>query len=187
MPCGCKEFAASRCKCSRYREAFPDCECEDQSVGDHDLGPVGDKEILVRMVFDPEDIVDGNVKPEYYRRDVSKKGMSVDRSAHIADADLVSKMMADRRYDKFKQLAFVAAMSGRIKQMLWQGRRSFCIYDTGTPTHKSHADICQNVYYEKGSGVPYSRETNLEVGRQIHKAFTRPSPLPGEARASLVE
>ena len=55
MPFRCKELERKYhdrgCKCIRYREEHPACECERYSVSDHSPGLVRDDELLIRTLY----------------------------------------------------------------------------------------------------------------------------------------
>ena len=99
MPCTCKELESQHgsgdCKCVRYREQFPNCECERHSVSDHSPGLVEDDEPLVRTLYSPHHInkATGDVTPAAFA-DATTRGLSVNRMQHISEAELLAKIEA---------------------------------------------------------------------------------------------
>lgn len=62
---------------------------------------------------------------------------------------LKSSKRADARYNGY--LKFTATCSGDVRELLRDGQRLFCIYDSATVENKAHADICQNVHVKRGT------------------------------------
>ena len=106
MPCSCIDLESQhghgQCKCSHYRQHFPDCACEGESVSHHSPGLVEDDEVLVRTVF-REGVVDsdGRPKPSYFRRDPESRGFSVDRMRIVNPQSLAMSKKADSRYNGY--------------------------------------------------------------------------------------
>lgn len=180
MSCGCMELEAKhgqgKCKCAHYREMFPDCACERESVSKHSPGSVGSDEVLVRTLFREQDLdPDGRVKPIHFRPELSTRGLSVDR-VHLAGTEkLVSNKCADRRYNGY--LSFLAVRCGDIRDLLGdEGRRLFCIYDTAIKDNRAHADICQNVVLPRGEENRTSRM--MAIAWQLRDAFGMPQQVP---------
>lgn len=180
MSCSCVELEAKygqgKCKCAHYREIFPDCACERESVSKHSPGSVDNSETLVRTIFREQDVgSDGLVKPAHFRPEPSTRGFSVDR-VHLAGVEgLRSSKRADPRFDGY--LSFVAARCGDIRYLLAdEGRRLFCIYDTAIEENRAHADICQNVVLQSGDENRKSRM--MDIAWQLRDAFGAPQQEP---------
>lgn len=179
MSCTCLELETRHgqgdCKCTRYRERFPDCECEHQTVSKHSPGPVGDSEVLVRTLFRDHPIdPDGRLKPAYFRPDPEARGFSVDRVLFTGTESLILSKRADARYRCY--LRFIATCTKDVRGLLQDGTRLFCVYDSGTVVNKYHADICQNVHIEPGAHNRKSRM--MEIAWQLRSVFTPPQPIP---------
>ena len=185
MSCSCIEmetqYGQGSCKCARYRENFPDCACEHESVSEHSPGPVADNEVLVRTLFREQQIdQDGRLKPVYFRREPETRGFSVDRVILRGPECLKSSKRADARYNGY--LKFIATCSKDIRGLLEGGKRLFCVYDSATDENNAHADICQNVHIERGA--PNRKRRMMEITWQLRSAFrssqaTPPASLPG--------
>ena len=180
MPCGCMELEAkysqTECKCARYRESFPDCVCERESVSIHSPGRVEDNEVLVRSIF-TERLLDreGRVKPTHFRPEPSTRGFSVDRVNRTRVGFLKSSKRKDARFKGY--LKFAAARSGDIRDLMNEdGTRLFCIYDTATAGNHAHADICQNVILQVGA--ENRKKRMMEIAWQLNRAFSIPLPEP---------
>ena len=180
MPCSCIEletkYGQGDCKCARYREHFPDCACEQESVSEHSPGPVDDREVLVRTLFSDQQIDrDGRPKPSYFRPDPATRGFSVDRMLLASPESLASSKEADARYNGY--LRFIATRSKDVRALALDDRkRLFCVYDSATAENNAHADICQNVYVEPGAQDRKRRM--MEIAWQLRHAFHPPQPVP---------
>ena len=179
MSCSCMELEAQygqdNCKCARYREKFPDCACERESVSEHSPGLVTDSEVLVRTLFRQEDIdQDGRLKPAYFRRDPEARGFSVDRVLPMGPELLKSSKCADARYNGYLQ--FIAARAKDLRDLLEQEKRLFCVYDSGTAENNFHVDICQNLIVEPGA--PNRKMRMLDIAWQLRSTFCAPQPVP---------
>ena len=179
MSCSCIEletqYGQGDCKCVRYREEFPDCVCEHESVSAHSPGPVADNEVLVRTLFREQQIdQDGRLKPTYFRPEPATSGFSVDRVLLMGPESLQSNKRADARYNGY--LKFIATCSKDVRDFLEGGKRLFCIYDSGTDENSFHADICQNVHVEPGAQNRKPRM--MEIAWQLRSAFRPPQPIP---------
>lgn len=179
MSCSCMELEArygqDHCKCTRYREKFPDCECERESVSEHSPGPVADSEVLVRTLFQQQQIDRaGRLKPVYFRRDPEARGFSVDRVLLMGPDSLKSSKRADVRFDGY--LRFIATCAKDIRELLERDKRLFCVYDSGTAENNFHADICQNLHVEPGT--PNRKARMMEIAWQLRSTFCAPQPVP---------
>ena len=81
MSCRCIElethYGQGDRKCARYREKFPECVCEHESVSEHSPGPVADGEVLVRNLFrEQQTDQEGHLKPVYFRPEPATRGFS---------------------------------------------------------------------------------------------------------------
>lgn len=186
MSCSCKELESQYgevdCKCTRYRETFPDCQCEEESVSSHSPGLVDGGEVLVRTLFAAQAIGhDGRPKPLYFRSDASKGGFSVDRMRHTGVEDLIFAKKQDPRYKGY--LRFVSAICKVIRELRHEdGRRLFCVYDSATKENGAHADICQNVYFR--AGTEKRKQRMMEIAWQLRHAFSKAQPIPPTSLAS---
>lgn len=179
MSCRCIEletqYGQGDCKCAHYREEFPECACEHESVSEHSPGPVADSEILVRTLFREQHVgQDGHLKPLYFRPEPATRGFSVDRVLLVGSDPLKSSKRADARYNGY--LKFIATYSKDVRVLLEGGKRLFCVYDSATATNKAHADICQNVHIKPGA--PNRKRRMMEIAWQLRSAFRRPQPVP---------
>ena len=180
MPCGCRELEAkysqTECKCARYRDKFPDCMCERESVSVHSPGPVADDEILVRSIFTERELdQEGRVKPVHFRQEPSTRGFSVDRVNRTQLGSLKSSKRKDARHKGY--LKFAAARSSDIRNLVNDDEtRLFCIYDTATDENHAHADICQNVILQVG--VENRRKRMMEIAWQLRSVFRMPQLEP---------
>ena len=179
MSCTCLEletrYGHGDCKCTRYRERFPDCGCEHQSVSKHSPGPVDNSEILVRTLFREQPIDPaGHLKPAYFRPEPEARGFSVDRVLLMGPKPLMSSKCTDARYSGYLQ--FIATCAMDVRGLLEGGKRLFCVYDSGTVENRFHADICQNVHVEPG--VQNRRALMMEIAWQLRSAFSPSQPVP---------
>ncbi len=179
MSCTCLEletqYGQGDCKCVRYRERFPNCACEHDSVSEHSPGPVADSEVLVRTLFRQQHIDrDGRLKPAYFRRDPEARGFSVDRVLLMGRELLKSNKRTDARYNGYLQ--YIATCTKDVRELLEGETRLFCVYDSGTVENKLHADICQNLHVEPGAQNRKARM--MAIAWQLRSAFRAPQPVP---------
>ena len=179
MSCSCMEletqYGQGDCKCTRYREEFPDCACEHESVSQYSPGPVADSEVLVRTLFREQQLdQEGRLKPAYFRPEPATRGFSVDRVLLMGPGPLKSSKRADARYNGY--LKFIATCSNDIRHLLEGGQRLFCIYDSATAENRAHADICQNVLVQPGA--QNRRRRMMEVAWHLRSTFRPPQPIP---------
>ena len=179
MSCSCIELEAhygqGDCKCVRYREKFPECVCEHESVSEHSPGPVADGEVLVRTLFrEQQTDQEGHLKPACFRPEPATRGFSEDRVRFAVPELLKSSKRADARYNGY--LRFIATYSRDVWALLEGGRRVFCVYDSASAENKAHADICQNVRVEPGA--QNRKRRIMEIAWQLRSVFCRPEPAP---------
>ena len=170
------KYSQTECKCTQYRERFPNCVCERESVSVHSPGLVTDNEILVRSIFTDQPLDQkGHLKPVYFRQEPSTRGFSVDRINQTEVETLKSGKLKDNRYKGF--LMFSAARGGDIRNLINnEGIRLFCIYDTATAENQAHADICQNVILQVGT--ENRRNRMMEIAWQLRSVFSIPLQEP---------
>ena len=179
MSCSCADmetqYGRGDCKCAYYRERFPDCTCEHESVSEHSPGRVEDNEVLVRTLFRNQQIdPDGHLKPAYFRHDPTSRGFSVDRVLLMGAESLASSKRIDARYNGYLQ--FIATWTKDVRGLLDGGTRLFCVYDSGTVENSLHADICQNLHVEPGTQRRKSRM--MEIAWQLRSVFGPPQSVP---------
>lgn len=179
MSCSCIELETRHgqgdCKCARYREEFPNCACERESVSKHSPGPVDDSEVPVRTLFRQRHIdQDGHLKPAHFRPEPVNRGFSVDRVLLMGPKPLKSSKRADARYNGY--LKFTATYGRDVRELLRDGQRLFCVYDSATAENKAHADICQNVHVKRGTKD--RKRLMMEIAWQLRSAFRPPQPVP---------
>lgn len=178
MSCSCikleTKYGQGECKCAHYRQHFPDCQCERESVSEHSPGPVKDSEILVRTLFRRQTTdQDGRLKPTYFRPEPTGRGFSVDRLSLVDAESLATTKRTDARYNDY--LRFIAAHSGDLRATtINDGKRLFCIYDSATADNTAHADICQNVHIAPGEKDRKARM--MEFAWRLRYAFSSPQP-----------
>ena len=179
MSCSCVELEATHgqggCKCVQYREIFPDCACEQESVSPHSPGPVAESEVLVRALFRDQQIdQDGCLVPSYFRPDPATRGFSVDRIQFTDPKTLEESKQADERYNGF--LNFIAASAEDVRRLQEAERRLFCIYDSAIASNHTHADICQNVVLPPNTEG--RKQRMMEIAWYLRSAFRGPQPVP---------
>ena len=180
MPCRCKELERKYhdrgCKCIRYREEHPACECERYSVSDHSPGLVRDDELLIRTLYSPYQINEkGTVTPASFR-DALERGLSVNRKSFISEADLrkgiEGKIERDRKEGKERDEFYrvVTARCGDVRQLFSEdGERLFCIYDTASEEDVSHADVCQAL--DPPPGTPNRKMLRKKTSTRLFDVF----------------
>ena len=181
MACGCRELEArhgsGNCKCVHYREKFPDCKCEEESVSEHSPGRVYDDEVLVRTIFNPI-FVDqrGHLTPTYFQnavvKDFTDRGLSVNRKGYLTERALTIRLQhhPSNRHDYVR---FIAARCGDLRRLRFNGKRAICVYDSATEEDRSHADLCQSVSTEPNATKRESRTLRMKTARMLQDEFCR--------------
>ena len=135
--------------CSHFREQFPDCVCEQESVSPHSPSSVDNGEMLLRLIFSPLHINDetGEVLPAAFS-DVANKGLSINRLEHSSLDEIDKKGHAKAQNDNAngkqrEYLGSVRARCGDIRGLSADEARLFCVYDTAVEDNTAHGDVCQ--------------------------------------------
>ena len=177
MDCNCKDLESSHtnfeCKCGVYRQRFPDCQCESESVSDNSPGIVQDEEWLVRSLYNANVLEDGCVTTAYIRGLIGDKGLSVDRLDHSSDIQLRTRELQHPLPQN--QVLFVAAQCSKVRDLNIDQKRLFCIYDTASRERPEHAEICQNVDKPTGEG---SKKLMMKIAEQLAEVFSEANETP---------
>jgi hypothetical protein len=169
---------------SEIEASFPDCECEQYSVGHNSPGRIEDDEILYRMFVDPVDVDKGSgqLAREAFRT-AHIDGLSIVREraedAHIEA--LASDILSIKRGGKPKTiLAIFRFVCGKIRSEMTtiqaQAEKAFCVYDqtqprillpaeTAVPTHG--IVISRRLYEPPITKGQFERDCNLTLYRII--------------------
>jgi hypothetical protein len=136
----CKHALNQDLKAKQIEDQFPDCCCEQFSVGVGSPGRIEDHEVLYRMFTDPVDVDQyGRLAREAFSS-VYKNGLSIIR-AGASDNDvrtIVSDILSVKQGRPFKKILAVfriACTSFRHFRMMHQGNlvKGFCVYDQTVP------------------------------------------------------
>lgn len=179
MSCGCKELEArhgnGKCKCVHYRNQFPNCKCEEESVSEHSPGPVSDGEVLIRTIFNPDHVdCTGSPAPTYFQdiiKDFTVRGLSVNRRGHVTEPDLRARLK-DHSGNKHEYMGFIAAKCGDIRRLAFGNERAFCVYDSATEEDRSHADICQSTLPETDATRREAKKLRMKTARMLRNEFS---------------
>jgi hypothetical protein len=181
MPCTCPELeklhAESGCKCEHYRNHFPDCQCEAETVSEHSPGIVSENEVLIRTIYSPVHIntETGEVNPTAFD-DAIRLGLSVNRKDHTTrenlSANIAKKIAADiaagKRKDGF--WALVTLRFGDMRELRSDvGARLYCVYDTAKEDDPSHADICWA--WDVPKGTPNREGFRKRIRTRLYDVF----------------
>jgi hypothetical protein len=118
---------------------------ESHPQSDDSPGVVRDEETLLRVVFHPEHIKDGQViETAIPLEDLQSRGFSVDRYGYAQRTVLqtiIDRQMA-RRPDVREEGTLAVFLCRGVRQLRdVQETRAFLVIDTACPTHVSHASI----------------------------------------------
>ena len=172
-------YSTDKCKCAHYREHFPECSCETECVSAHSPGVVMDDELVVRTIFHSDHIdAEGRLTPSSFRASMGNRGLSVDRLTYISTTDLLAKTSVSKNVQRFH--CFATTRCGQIREPRDKesSRRLFAVYDTAMSENRAHAEICMNVYFEKGT--PKRRDLNMKVVEILRDIFGVCSDSPPE-------
>lgn len=184
MPQTCRaieeQFGDKGCKCIKFRESFPNCECEMHSVSMHSPEPVSDEEQIARTFYSPIQINLETREPTPAAfSDAKDKGLSVDRITLITKEELdrknKDKIARDKASGKIRDDSYYLAVAncGEIRRRTLDddgNTRLFCIYDTAKENAPSHADVCQGFEYpEKHAG---KKKLSKKIRGQLQAVFS---------------
>jgi hypothetical protein len=151
---------------------FPDCACEEISVGVNSPGIIAADEFLYRMIISPSDIDSAGIMTLDSLRDVGTKGLSVFRD-QASDED-ISSLIIDRLTRKSTSKVKTVQAVLRVKASVLQERkfelgRLFCLYDETVPRRNpalpmvpTHATVLQRLHPPKTDG----RKTKNKDGQK---------------------
>jgi hypothetical protein len=146
--------------CERVALELPDCVCENESV-EPNLSPgiVGRTETLARFVSEHDiDEETRLVTPRLFSH-AGAGGMSVTRIEQ-AGVEALANQQRTKKY-----IGFVSSSCGAVRDLRWEGKQTFCVYDTAIPDNSAHADVCQAVFRPKSKVS--------EMRRTLQLAFTK--------------
>lgn len=177
------KYGDDKCKCEYYREYFPDCQCECESVSSHSPGTVQHHEPLVRALFSRHHL-DGENRPSltYLRGSLGRRGFSVDRLTYSNDTEIISQKKHDAKFHGY--LSFAGLNCDAVRALInTKGKRLYCVYDTALEQNIAHADICQNEYFKKGT--PRRNKLNWDVADRLNRIFSKCAETPSRCFSEM--
>jgi hypothetical protein len=133
---------------------MPICDCELHSQSEHEPnpGPVGDPEVLIRLIYTPEHVnEDGTLKnsaipkQDLERLDLQKpapRGFSLIRSGHISQEEIDQRARDKHESDPVARAEVWAynVITQELRELLGpDGQRGLCIVDQALQGDPSHA------------------------------------------------
>jgi hypothetical protein len=136
----CKRALNQDIKAKQIEDGFPDCCCEQFSVGEGSPGRIEDHEVLYRMFTDPVDVDQfGRVAREAFSS-AYKNGLSIIRECASDDdiRNIVSDILSVKQGRPFKKILAVfqvVCTTFRHFRVMHQGNlvKGFCVYDQTVP------------------------------------------------------
>ena len=113
---------------------------------DFSPGPVSDEEQLIRAVFKPDHVTQGEVQPAAIPiQDLNKRGFSVHRMSHVTPSFVtteVNRMLTRPVGDEQREFQGVARFTARaVRSIRHKGTQVFVVIDTGHSHNPGHASI----------------------------------------------
>ena len=146
-----------------------------------DLSPgvVEDDELLLRELFNPQHVRNGELLPSAIpAKDLISKGFSVNRMKHVTaefvKASIEKRLSKSRKGEPWKDEGVAKLKALEVRQIPFDGRQAFVVIDTAEPDNRGHASIYAATP-EKGE--PHARELRerllpfLQKRMPVDKAF----------------
>ena len=151
---------------SIINNAAPDCICEKHSMSFDSPHPITDDERIARFVFIENHLRRDkkSVKPNFFSH-TDSKGCSIQRESIGEDVELVTFVKKYKEKNpKNNWFGVVTAKCQEIRGILTdQGKRAYCVYDTGYKFNPSHGEICKTHHIEEAD--------KAELRRHLMKVF----------------
>ena len=147
-------------------------------------GVVEDDEILLRELFKPHHVKNGQLRPAAISaKDLISAGFSVKRmryvTAECVKASIEERLSRPRKGEPLRNEGVAKLKTLEVRQILFDDRRAFVVIDTAEPNNKGHASI-YSATPEKGE--PYARELRklllpfLQKRMPVDEAFEELEP-----------
>lgn len=138
------------------------------AVADFSPGIVADEEWLLRIMLNPDHLVDGQViTAAIPLRDLQTKGFSVDRLKHVTPLFVnksINRLLARTSGGKKRYFVGVARFTAaRVREIEEDGRQVFVVIDTALSCNPGHASIYFVARDMKGSKARQLREELLPL------------------------
>lgn len=159
-------------RCKNLAEACPNCCLETSTVSSgHSPGVVRDDELVYRICFSPDFWDSANNTPVSAAfTEVSTSGLSVLRETYTPkDALKRHEAIRIKAKEGRSEGAILLAPVKKIRQIVHETQRFFCVYDTATEESPAHADICQAFFYP--AGVPNVKAFYKDMRSQLAETF----------------
>lgn len=142
-------------------------------------GIVEDDECLLRELFNPQHIKNGELQPAAISlKDLRRCGFSVHRmkyvTAEFVKASIEERLSRPRKGEPWKNEGAAKLKALEVRQILFDGRQAFVVIDTAEPNNRGHASIYAAT---PGKGDPHARELRklllpfLQKRMPVDKAF----------------
>ena len=142
-------------------------------------GVVEDDELLLRELFKPHHIRNGELRPAAISaKDLVLRGFSVNRMKHVTTefvkASIEKRLSKSRKGESWEEEGVAKLKALEVRQIQFDGRQAFVVIDTAEPNNRGHASIYA-ASPEKGE--PHAREIRdlllpfLEKRMPVDEAF----------------
>ena len=145
-------------------------------------GVVKDEEFLLRELFNPQHIRNGELRPAAIpAKDLLSEGFSVNRMKHVTaefvKASIEQRLSKPRKGEPWKNEGVAKLKTLEVRQILFDGRQAFVVIDTAEPDNRGHASI---YVATPGEGESHARELRelllpfLQKRMSVDEAFEEP-------------
>lgn len=166
-----REFGGTKFLSAELGRRFPDCACEERSVGENSPGLVAPDEPVLRIVYFPGQLDEfaGEPTNEAFS-DVFHRGMSVCRVRHIdpGSIDKIARGAIRKSEGRKRGYRVAIAGCGEIMGLRRFGKRLFCVYDTSTLKVRAHADVCCSLC---GTGDEPAKSGRARLYNDLRETF----------------
>jgi hypothetical protein len=144
------------CRAVHLDEKQPNCRCQQLSVSEFSIGPVENREKLLRLLMAPQHHGKNGQPKASALTDAERNGLSVFREAQATDDRRVATGLVNRAREgqsDIKKKAKIGVFGvlnmtcSAIRQFIRESelRPCYCVYDTAQPDIPSHAETFQCV------------------------------------------
>lgn len=188
MPCQCRELLDAtepNLRVKNLAQAFPFCQCENNTVSNHSPGPVSGTERLARFIFSPIHIGEKGIKPSLFSH-VETRGCSIQRESFASKTDLGKFVTNFLTVDSKRNWHGVVVSScnaiREIRLSSGPSDQAVCVYDTGNVDNNAHAEMFWS-FLDTNDGDRNELRALLMEAFKAHEIITPQDYLDGSVFA----
>ena len=149
--------------CKEVDAAYSKCACETNIISEFSPGLISDDEILVRVIFNEDHILENGLHPAEFST-VKTFGLSVLRKLYCDKTEF--ERLIQKVFDGKEVKGIAIVKTKDIKNIVDKGERIFCLYDTSEQGNVSHSDI-----FQVNGGKSFQKEMRKRLREKFGKAL----------------